>query len=333
MPLTLLVPDLLPPADAPAAMREVRLPGLEKWLARAEITREAALGAHGWLAGDWGLSPPAPYAAIALAGDDAPHAGVWMRADPVHLRIERDLVALHDASVLDVGAEEAEVLVAALQALFRDDGLEFRAPAPDRWYVRVPDSAVPQTTPIHATIGRDIFGLLPRGAGPLNWRSIITEAQMVLSGHEANARRDVAGQPAINSVWFWGEGALPATVGPRFAAVTANDAFARGMARLSNASVEALPDRLDRVSPSAAGESLVVLDDLTRAFRRGDIDAWLAIAKSLDERWFASVGDAAARFGTTRVVLPGDAATVIATLKPASKWRFLRSRRPLSHHA
>ena len=36
MPLDLLVPDLLPPPDAPAAMRDARLPALEKWLGRAD---------------------------------------------------------------------------------------------------------------------------------------------------------------------------------------------------------------------------------------------------------------------------------------------------------
>ncbi len=316
-------------------MRGVRLPGLEKWLARAAIAREGARGAYAWLAGDWGVAEPVPYAAIALAGDDAPRAGTWMRADPVHLRIERDLVALHDASVLDVGAEEAAVLVAALQALFRDDGLEFRAPVPERWYVRVPEAAVPETTPLHAVIGRDIFRLLPHGAGALNWRSMITEAQMVLSGHEANARREAAGQPAINSVWFWGEGALPATVGPRFANVVASDAFARGLARLSGGAMQPVPERFDRVGmPVTAGETLVVLDDLTRPLRRGDVDAWLATARALDERWFAPAGDATARFGALRIVMPGEADTVVATLTPsARKWRLLRARRPLSDHA
>jgi hypothetical protein len=47
-------------------------------------------------------------------------------------------VSLYDASTLDLSAPEAEVLAAALQALFKDDDLEFVVPAPERWYVRVP---------------------------------------------------------------------------------------------------------------------------------------------------------------------------------------------------
>ena len=256
-----------------------------------------------------------------------------MRADPVHLRIERDLVALHDASVLDVGADEARALVAALQATFGEDGLEFRAPAPDRWYVRVPDAAVPQTTALHAAVGRDIFTLLPRGAVPLNWRSMITESQMVLSSHEANARREVAGQPAINSVWFWGEGTLPATVGPRYARVHANDSFVRGLARLAGVAAQDLPVRFEDLGPPSGGETLVVVDDLTRPLRRGDVDAWLAAAKSIDERWLAPAAKSTAAFGTVRLVLTGETGALAATLTSKAKWRFLNRSRRLSDHA
>jgi hypothetical protein len=334
VPLTLLITDLLPPTDAPAAVREVRLPGLEKALGRADITREAADGAHGWLANDWGLAPPVPYAAIALAGDDRAREGTWMRADPVHLRIERDLVALHDASVLDVTAEESTALVAALQALFRDDGLEFLAAAPERWYVRVPDADVPHTTALHNAVGRDIFALLPRGSGPLNWRSMITESQMVLSAHAANARRETAGQPAVNSVWFWGEGKLPAAVAPRYAQVYADDAFARGLATLAGVTPQPVPERFEGLAaPSSTGDTLVVLDPLTRPLRRADLESWVAIAKSLDQRWFAPAAKAKSAFGTVRVVLTGESGAVVAALTGKAKWRFLNRPRRLSDHA
>jgi hypothetical protein len=35
------------------------------------------------------------------------------------------------------------------------------------------------------------------------------EAQMTLHGHPLNAAREAAGQRPINSVWFWGCGAMP----------------------------------------------------------------------------------------------------------------------------
>src|SRR5712691_2001650 len=111
MPLDLLVPDLLLPQDAPAAMRALRLPELEKWLARADVETVAGTGAMRWLGAAFDLANP-PVAAIERAGEGAARNGAWMRADPVHLRIDHDYLKLHDASVLDVRSQEADAMVA-----------------------------------------------------------------------------------------------------------------------------------------------------------------------------------------------------------------------------
>jgi hypothetical protein len=183
-------------------------------------------------------------------------------------------------------------------------------------------------------VGRDIFTLLPRGAGPLNWRSMITESQMVLSAHAANARREAAGQPAVNSVWFWGEGALPAKVGARYAQVYADDPFARGLATLSGVTPQPVPERFDGLAaPSSTGETLVVLDALTRPLRRADLETWVATAKALDLLWMAPAAKAKSAFGTVRIVLTGESGAVVATLTGKAKWRFLNRPRRLSDHA
>lgn len=332
MALTLLVPDLLPPADAPAALREVRLPALERALGRAAIERVPCDGAEGWLAADWGVPSPAPYAALSLAGDDAPREGTWLRADPVHLRIERDLVTLRDASVLDVSHGEAEQMAAALQDVFGGDGLEIRAVTPERWYAFIPEAAVPRTTPLHAVVGRDIFTLLPRGGEPLNWRSMITEAQMVLSSHPANAAREASGRPAINSVWFWGEGRLAPAYSARYGRVFAEDALPRGLARVAGVETQALPDRLEAIPPQS-GDALAVVSGLTRPLRRADLDGWVATAKGIDERWIAPAMKAVATFGTVRIVLPGESVAVILTLTPGSRWKVFSKKGRLFDHA
>src|SRR5258705_3295524 len=131
MPLDLLVPDLLLPPDAPAAMRALRLPALEKWLARANMQTVPGRGADAWLASEYGLASPPAFAAISLAGEGEKVEGAWMRADPVHLRVDHDYLKLHDASSLDVQRDEADALVRALQDHFAQDDLEFRAPTPD----------------------------------------------------------------------------------------------------------------------------------------------------------------------------------------------------------
>jgi hypothetical protein len=333
MPLDLLVPDLLLPPDASATLRALRLPALEKWLARADIQAVPERGAAAWLASEYGLPSPAPIAAIALAGEGDTAEGAWMRADPVHLRVDHDYLKLHDASVLDVSRAEADALAGALQDHFSQDGLELRARAPDRWYVRAPGGELPKTTSIEDALGRDVFGLLPANTA-INWRSAITEAQMVLAAHEVNARRGSEGKLAVNSVWFWGEGELPRELRKRYALVYAgNDVFARGLGVLSGAEVRPLAPIADLDLARPEDSVLVAIDALTAPLRRGDPEAWRNAAATLDEQWFAGLGDAIERFDRVRLILPGGKDTRIATLTGSSRWRWFRTRKPLAAHA
>ena len=338
MPLDLLVPDLLLPQDAPAAMRSLRLPELEKWLARADVETVAGTGAMPWLGATFDLAHP-PVAAIERAGEDGARDGAWMRADPVHLRIDHDYLKLHDASILDVRREEAEAMVTALQEHFRQDGLEFHAPAPERWHVRVPDEALPRkTTPVDDALGRDVFGLLPEnstGAAPrINWRAALTEAQMVLGAHDVNARREAEGRLAINSVWFWGEGSLPATLAKRYAVIHANDAFARGLGVVSGAEVRPAAKSIAEIDLVRKDDVvLAVIGDLTAALRRGDGARWQVAAEALDAQWFAGLGDSIERFERVRLILPAGKDTRVATLTAAARWRWFRTRKPLASHA
>ena len=53
----------------------------------------------------------------------------------------------------------------------------------------------------------------------------------------------------------------------------------------------------------------------------------------LDARWFAGIGDAIARFGEVRLVLPAERDTRVARLDSNARWRWFRSRKPLAAHA
>jgi hypothetical protein len=334
--LDLLIPDLLAPPDAPAAMREVRLPHLERWLVRAERERGSARSALESLASAYALQAPVPVAAVSLAGEaqaPAPAEGAWLRADPVHLRVDRDNVTLHDASVLAVEPAEAREIVASLAALFAPD-LEFHVAAPDRWYVRVAKEELPHTTPLDELIGRNVFGLLPRSDGRMRWANALTEAQMLLSTHEVNRAREATGRPPINSVWFWGEGTTPHDVTRPYAEVHAEHVFARGLGRLSGAKLHGLPAKLASLDVPATGAStLVVLPQLEQPLRRNDPEAWLAAARRLDDEWFSHLAQAIERFDRVRLVLPAANGSRIATLTPRSKLRWYRRAKPLAHHA
>jgi hypothetical protein len=309
------------------------MPALERWLARGERGRIDRRGRHSWVAHAHALPDPLPVAAITLAADDAPREGTWLRADPVHLRLDMQGGTLHDASVLDVQREEAAALVSELQSFFRDDGLEFLAPHPTRWYVRVPPDELPQTTPLAAVLGRNVSASLPRGSGRIEWRSAITEAQMLLASHAVNARREETGQPQINSVWFWGGGATPAIGTRPYAVIYADEAFARGVARLAGTRVAEVPRAFDGVDAVASGENaLLVLDVLSGAWDRGDEAAWKEAAAALDA-WFTHLPAALERFGEVRLVLPSAESTRVVTLGRSSRWRLFRRGKPINAHA
>lgn len=335
MPLDLLIPDLLLPAGAPPEMAGLRLPWVERWMARGETQRLPLKGADAWLARAF-LLPEAepPIAAVTLAGDSGPREGEWLRADPVHMRVGQDAVTLHDASILGIARPEADALSAALAGHFAADGLELVAPHPERWYVRVPAGEMPVTTPLAAATGHNVFGLLPRGSGRINWGSAITEAQMVLSNHEVNTAREAANQPAINSVWFWGGGAAPARVESSYALLYASEPFARGLGNLAGIrTLDPVAD-FDAIDAVRAREWVLLVDDrLTRALRSGDTAGWIKAAQAIEATWFARIGRHTDRFDGLRIVLPGPRDTLVVSISSRSKWMWFRTRKPLTDHA
>lgn len=331
MPLTLLVPDLLVPAPAPEAAGP-RLPALETWLARAERRREPGTGSR-WLAAQWGLGEEAPVAALTLAADGGPREGEWLRADPVHQRVAGHGLVLHDAGAIAPTREESDCAIAELNRFFAADGLEFVAPVPERWYVRVPPGELPRTVPLDDVVGRNPFGMLPEGAGRLRWPSLFSEAQMLLAGLAFNRAREAQGRPALNAVWFWGGGTHPAALPRPFASVAADATLPRALALASGCAVQSLPAGLAQLPSSGSAGTLAVVDALTRPMRQGDRDAWLAAARALDRDWFVPLGRALGAFGHIRIVLPGERDTAVFELAGRARWRFFRRPRPIHTHA
>ncbi len=331
MPLTLLVPDLLVPADAPAALRAARLPALEKALARADATTEPGSGTA-WLLARFGLAPATPLAALTAAADGL-GPGDWLRADPVHQRIHRDALVLHDPAVLALAREEADEAVAALDRFFGADGLAFAAPHPHRWYVRIPEGERPTTVPFEEAVGGNPFGRLPSGGVRLRWRSMFSEAQMLLAALPLNEAREARGAPALNAVWFWGEGDAPVPVSRSFERVFATDPVARGLAL--GAGIEALdpPATLAALATSRDDETIVVLDALAPCLRGAHPEAWIETARRLERDWFAGLVEAIPAFGRIRLALPAGRDVRLFDLDAAARWRWFRRARPLAGHA
>ncbi len=237
---------LLPPR---AAFAGLALPeALAKALARADRSqcdpgRRAQLRRHfDGLPGHW---PVAALTREADAGDAA--SGTWLRADPAWIRPDINGARLFASGEgLRLGTADAEAFLPVLRPLFGDAGMPIDAPHPSRWYLRiVPGATLPAFPDPDEALGADLGDATVEGAGDAGarrWRTLLSEAQVVLHNHPWNAHRAREGKPPVNSLWFWGGGGLPARIGTPFASVASDDALLRGLAARAGVVVRPAPE-------------------------------------------------------------------------------------------
>lgn len=181
---------------------------------------------------------PQAWSAAALtrqhdAGDAA--GSLWLRADPANVVPDMQGARLMAASEdLRLEQDDVEALLPALQPLFAGFGFQLDAPTSSRWYLRLPgDTPLPAFAAPESVLGDDLFEHLPEGEHGRRWRSLLTEAQVLLHQHPWNAQRIAQGKRAVNSLWFWGAGQLPESVRTVHAQVRSRDALLQGLAMLA----------------------------------------------------------------------------------------------------
>ena len=297
---TVYLPGLAGPYSA--ALHGADCPALAALLRGA---RRRAVPLDAWpqrLAGHFGCAV-APLAAAGWraecgeSGGDVP----VLRADPVHLRVDRDCARLFAAPLLQIHSAEAAALAETLAAHLVGDGLELRVAAPQRWYLRGAALAGLRSTPLAAASGRSVVELLPQsvdGTAARHWQRLHTELQMLLHQHPVNTAREARGEPAVNSLWLWGEGALPA---PRadIAVAASGDGQAGELAWLRG--LGAAPGDL-RTAP-AAGQLIVADQRLLDALQRADPSAWRDALVDIEHRLLAPLAQhwRAARIGRLQI--------------------------------
>ena len=164
------------------------------------------------------------------AGDAAQSS--WLRVDPAHVAPDMGGARmLSHGEALALTAEDSAQLLPALRPLFGDAGFALDAPKPSRWYLRLPrESKLPAFAAPDQVLGEDLFAHLPEGDLGRRWRALLTETQVVLHNHPWNAMRASLGKPAVNSLWFWGAGALPDFVRTHYKQVKGNEILLRALA-------------------------------------------------------------------------------------------------------
>ena len=143
-----------------------------------------------------------------LAHDMEPGDNCWIHADPVNLQADMDRAILSDSQTLRIRQEEAEKLVNELNKHFAADDLSIVMADENNWFIMLEDCNL-ETTPLSRAVARNINHLMPTGEAAAGWRRLLNEAQMLLHMSEVNQRREESGETTVNSLWLWGEGALP----------------------------------------------------------------------------------------------------------------------------
>lgn len=257
------------------------LPGLERMLSRGRVDT----GLPDWVR-------PASAAALGLLGEGLdPGDHYWLRADPVHLQPDQDFLLLWDAAALSLSREETDALVSTFNTHFAEDGVALLAAAPDRWYLRMPESLDVVTRPPGEVSGRNIGHFMPGGPDAPRLEQFINEVQMLFHDHPVNRERSQSGRPAVSSVWPWGGGILtdaPAAAPSEEAdqTVLARDPVLLGLARHQGRESGPVPASFEDWLSADIPDARVQLEQGSMAAREGDGPGWQAALEALDRDWW-----------------------------------------------
>jgi len=337
MHVELLIPGLLPVGERLAdALNRASLPALERLLAKGRRTRDESASPERWLAEGFGLEEDFPAGALSFASRSGEDNGEFrMRADPVHLRLGRDRMVLMPAAAFSISADEAAALDETLNAHF-GEAMQFQAVEPDAWCVRMAPNSAAASSPVELA-GANVNDNLPTGAEAMRFHALMNEVQMLLHEHPVNEAREARGEPAVNSLWFWGGGVLREKPAGSWRTVTSSDPSLRGLARLAGVQIrepQANAGTWLAASPPE-GRQLVHIDVLRFPAALGDSDAWSSAVAQLEAGWFAPLAEALARgdIGMLTIQVPDAREALRVEVARGDLRRFWRRAKPLSRYA
>jgi hypothetical protein len=309
----------------------LELHALEALLARAEAERLRADSLESWLCQTFGAADGAVAPVTLLADGERPGSAYWLRADPVHLMLRGSEIILRPAAALT--ADEAGRLCETLNRHFAGDGLNFLAPQPARWYLRMDRAPGIETFPLAQAAGRDIRSYMPHGPDALAWHRLLNEIQMLLHAHPVNDARETRGELPVNSVWLWGGGYGPGSIRPPYSIVYADSPLAAAFAGAAGIGEHGLAGGAS-AAVAAEGRPLIVWDGLSQAAQRGDIDAWRDSLGALERDFVGPLLRALRSRKLERLTLDAlqEGGSWRFTLTPRSAWRFWRRSRRLGQY-
>lgn len=311
--LTFLLPGLSGPFPNLHKDAVPRLAALETLLARSRKRRSGYLTFYQHLCGLFGVEQERgrdlPIAPLSRLVDDTERPeGIWMRADPVHLRAGLNDLMLIDTTDITLSQHDAILLGTPLHEIFNGLGWTFEIPMAKRWYLRLDTYPDAQTTEISEVRGKDVQHLMPQGGDRPRLDRLMTEVQMTLHNNHHNLEREWRGEPVLNSLWFWGCGRLPDGIDATWTKVISDDPVAGGLAIMSGIPFVSPPEDLETLLEDAGGSDniLLVRDDLLVYAGYQDFSAWEQSIDALEDSWFAPALDALQLGDLDRVTIISD---------------------------
>lgn len=329
MQLHLVLPGLLWPRKLLRdTASDLDLPALSWLLGRGHLSWLPPHAPESALCRAIGLDSAAPpYAALRLLGEGRPPGDdIWLCADPVHLSIEQRRMTLAN-NAPPASAEEIREIVTALAPHFADVG-EFVGGTDGHCYLRL--ATMPDIATVPPSIAAGYDAMLPQGGNAALWRRLGNEAQMRLHALPCNELRERAGQPRLNSLWFWGPGRLPPSPPIFYERICGDDPVLSGLARLTGIPRETA-SRADALLQRPHGRALLLLDSLLAPSRAYDAMRWREALLELERDWLAPLLAAlrAGRLRGLRLTALGDEAAFDLVISHGDLLRFWRRARRL----
>jgi len=153
------------------------------------------------LALDWPDDGPWPWAARET-GTPGPQA--WLT--PCHWQVGMDQVVMLAPEALQLGDEESQQLLQAMQPYMAEDGLQVQWHSALRWLARGEMLDGVATASLARVSGTNIRPWITDGSLPTALRRLQSEMQMLLYNHPVNDARMARGQLAVNAFWLHGAG-------------------------------------------------------------------------------------------------------------------------------
>lgn len=317
------------------------LSAVETLLAKSSQTQQPSQGMEAWLCSTFGITKQQnwPIAPIMLQAEDTKRVSIkddyWLRADPVHLRIEQNHILLADSQMFQISIKEANQLADICNQHFEKDGLVFLPLSADRWYVRIDKAPDIQLHTLNQIAGININNFLPTGNDRTVWHNRFNEIQMLLHEHPINQARQTRGELVINSLWFWGGGNMPQSITSPYTQIWSNDLLPRALAETSHTQYANLPDNATVWQENADdGDHLIVLDALWRKTQYNNVHGWREALKAYEQDWFAPFYTALKNGQISQLILTAIEEDTIKefTINRKDLWKFWNLSKPFSNY-